>query len=87
MHCPTCARAMLNTSSQAFEDEKGAMTITRCRCRPCHETAEEIRLSAGYRGPGPMRIRYAVASQLAPQVTVPVRVGAKRGIHAYAGAN
>ena len=53
MHCPACHRAMLSTSSQAFEDEKGAMTITRWRCRPCHETAEEIRLSAGYRGPGP----------------------------------
>jgi len=87
MHCPACHRAMLSTSSQAFEDEKGAMTITRWRCRPCHETAEEIRLSAGYRGPGPMRIRYTVASQPAPQVTVPARVSAKRGIHAYAGAS
>ena len=85
MHCPACHRAMLNTSSQAFEDEKGAMTITRWRCRPCHQTAEEIRLSAGYRGPDPTRIRYAVASRPAPQVTVPARAGAKRGAHVYAG--
>jgi len=47
MHCPTCDRAMMSTSSQVFEDEKGAMTITRWHCRPCHETAEEIWLSAG----------------------------------------
>ena len=85
MHCPACHRAMLSTSSQAFEDEKGTMTITRWRCRPCHETAEEIWLSAGYRGPDPARIRYAVASRPAPQVTVPARVGTKRGMYAYAG--
>ena len=46
MHCPACRRAMVSTSSQVIEDEKGAMTITRWRCRPCHETAEEIWLSA-----------------------------------------
>jgi len=86
MYCPACHRAMLSTSSQAFEDEKGAMTVTRWRCRPCHETAEEIWLSAGYRGPDPTRIRYAVASRPSPQVTVPARAGAKRGTHAYAGA-
>lgn len=86
MHCPACHRAMVSTSSQVIEDEKGAMTITRWRCRPCHETAEEICLSAGYRGPDPTRIRYAVASQPAPQVTVPARAGAKRGTSAYAGA-
>ena len=86
MHCPTCDCAMVSTSSQMFEDEKGAMTITRWRCRPCHETAEEIWLSAGYRGPGPTQIRYAVASQPAPQVTVSARAKAKRGIYAYAGA-
>ena len=86
MHCPTCDRAMVSTSSQAFEDEKGAMTITRWRCRPCHETAEEIWLSAGYRGPDPMLIRYAVSSPL-PQVTVSARAGIKRGVHVYAGAN
>ena len=60
MHCPVCHRAMVSTSSQIIEDEKGAMTITRWRCRPCHETTEEIWLSAGYRGPDPTRIRYAV---------------------------
>jgi hypothetical protein len=86
MHCPTCHRAMVSTSSQAFEDEKGTMTITRWRCRPCHETAEEIRLSAGYRGPDPTRICYAVASHPVPHVTVPARAGATRRPHAYADA-
>ena len=86
MHCPACDRAMVSTRSQAFEDEKGAMTSTRWRCRPCHETAEEIWLSAGYRGPDPTLIRYAVSSRPAPQVTVPARARAKRGIYAYAGA-
>ena len=85
MHCPTCHCAMVSTSSQAFEDEKGTMTITRWRCRPCHETAEEIWLSAGYCGLNPARIRYAVASRPAPQVTVAARAGAKRGTYAYAG--
>jgi hypothetical protein len=77
---------MLSTSSQAFEDDKGAMTITRWRCRPCHETAEEIWLSGGYRGPDPTRIRYTVASQPALHVTVPMRAGAKRGTRADAVA-
>jgi transposase-like protein len=86
MHCPACDRAMVSTSSQAFQDEKGAMTITRWRCRPCHETAEEIWLSAGYRGPDPTRIRYAVASQPAHQAMVPAGARAKRGPYAYAGA-
>jgi len=85
MHCPGCHRAMLSTSSQAFEDEKGTMTITRWRCRPCHETAEEIWLSAGYRGPAPERISYAVASQSAPYVTAPAPAGVKRKTYAYAG--
>jgi hypothetical protein len=84
MHCPACHRAMVSTSSQAFEDEKGVMTITRWRCRPCHETAEEIWLSAGYCGPDPTRIRYALAST--PQITGPTRAGAKRRAYAYAGA-
>ena len=86
MHYPACDRLMLSTSRQAFEDEHGAMTMTRWRCRPCHETAEEIWLSAAYRGPAPIRIRYAVASQPAPHVTGPARAGAKRGTHAYADA-
>ena len=84
MYCPACDRAMVNTSSQAFEDEKGTMTMTRWRCRPCHETAEEIWLSAGYRGLDPTRIRYAVASQPAPHVTGPARAVAKRGTRADA---
>jgi transposase-like protein len=86
MHCPACHRAMLSTSSHVIEDENGAMTITRWRCRPCHETVEEIWLSAGYRGPDPTRIRHAVASQPAPQVTLPARADAKRRTPAYAGA-
>jgi len=86
MHCPTCHCAMVSTSSQVIEDEKGAMTITRWRCRPCHETAEEIWLSAGYRGPDPTRICYAVASRPASHVTVPRRAGVKRGTYTYAGA-
>ncbi len=61
MHCPSCDRMMRKTAGREVEDEHGAMTITRWRCRPCHETAEEIRLSPAYRGSGPMRIRYAVA--------------------------
>ena len=86
MHCPACHRAMLSTSSQVIEDEKGAMTITRWRCRPCHETAEEIWLSAGYRGPEPVRIRYAVVLQPASHATIRVRAVAKRGVHVHAGA-
>ena len=86
MRCPVCDRVMVSTSSQAFEDEKGAMTITRWRCRPCHETAEEIWLSAGYRGPDPTLIRYAVAPQPATNVTTPARQRGKRGTSAYAGA-
>ncbi len=84
MHCLACHRAMLSTSSQVVEDEKGAMTITRWRCRPCHETAEEIWLSAGYRGPDPTRICYAVGSQPLAQVSTVRRAGVKRSSHAYA---
>ncbi|HJS66373.1 MAG TPA: hypothetical protein VJ760_03475 [Nitrospiraceae bacterium] len=86
MHCPTCDRAMVSTSSQVFEDEKGVMTVMRWRCRPCHETAEEIWLSAGYRGPDPTRIRYAVASKPMSHVAVPARASAKRRAYACAGA-
>ena len=86
MHCPGCDRAMVSTSSQVLEDEKGAMTITRWRCRPCHETAEEIWLSAGYRGADPIRIRYAVTLQPGTKVTAPVRQSVKRGTYAYAGS-
>ena len=86
MRCLACHRAMVSTSSQVIEDEKGAMTITRWRCRPCHETAEEIWLSAGYRGPDPTRICYAVALQTASHVTVPARTVSKRRTHVYAGA-
>jgi transposase-like protein len=86
MHCPACDRAMVSTSSQVFEDEKGAMTITRWRCRPCHETAEEIWLSAGYRGPDPTWIRYAVAPQRKSDVTASARMRGMRGTSVYAGA-
>jgi len=60
MHCRACRRTMVSTSSQELRDEKGTMTITRWRCRPCHETAEEIRLGDGYQGPSPSCIRYTV---------------------------
>jgi hypothetical protein len=86
MHCLVCHRAMVSTSSQVIEDEKGAMTITRWRCRPCHETAEEIWLSAGYRGPDPTRICYAVAPQRESHVMMPARAASKRRTHVYAGA-
>lgn len=86
MYCRTCHCAMVSTSSQVIEDEKGAMTITRWRCRPCRETAEEIWISADYRGSAPPQIRYAIASRPAPHVTVPERADAKRGTFAYAGA-
>ncbi|HSF68425.1 MAG TPA: hypothetical protein VLA67_13470 [Nitrospiraceae bacterium] len=86
MHCPVCDRAMLSTSSQAFEDEKGAMTITRWRCRPCHETAEEIWLSAGYRGPDPARICYAAASLPMSQVIRSTRADGEKRDYAYASA-
>jgi transposase-like protein len=86
MHCPTCDCAMVSASSQVVEDENGAMTITRWRCRPCHETAEEIWLSAGYRGPDPILIRYAVSSQPAPQAPVAARTRVKGGAYAYACA-
>lgn len=63
MHCPACRCTMVSTSSQALEDEQGVMTVTRWRCRPCRETAEEIRLSAGYPRGSPASICYAVAGQ------------------------
>ena len=85
MHCLSCARAMVSTRSHTFEDEKGAMTMTRWRCRPGHETAEEIWLSASYCGSDPTWIRYAVASQPTPHVTTSVRADGKRGSHAYTG--
>ena len=86
MHCPACHRAMVSTSSQTFEDEKGAMTVTRWRCRLCHETAEEIWLSAGYRGHDPTRVYSAVASLPASYTPVSARAGAERGTYAYASA-
>ena len=86
MHCPACHRAMVSTSSQAIEDEKGAMTITRWRCRPCHETAEEIWMSAGYRGPDPTRIRYAVESPRARKASEHSFAAGRRGALAHAVA-
>ncbi len=84
MHCPTCRKAMLSTSSQEMQDERGAMTITRWRCRPCHETAEEIWISAGYRGPGPTTIRYAVAEQGRAAVSTRSHSSGRRGSSAHA---
>jgi len=62
------------------------MTITRWRCRPCHETAEEIWLSAGHCGADSRRIRYAVASQPSTQVLAPAFAGTKRRAQVYAVA-
>ena len=70
MRCPNCRKVMLSTSSQTLEDDRGAMTVTRWRCRPCHETAEEIWLSAGYRGSAPMTFRYSVAEPRKPDIAV-----------------
>ena len=83
MHCPHCRRKMISTSSQALEDEKGAMTITRWRCRPCHETAEEIWMSADYRGAEATRIRYAVAKPYDARIA---RRSPGRGVQTHAGA-
>jgi hypothetical protein len=84
--CRACHRAMVTTSSHVMEDEKGAMTITRWRCRPCHETAEEIWLSTGYSGPDPLRIRYEVAPpRRRCRIAPPARAAARRGSHVYAG--
>jgi len=86
MHCPTCKRTMLSTSSQEIQDNQGVMTITRWRCRPCHQTAEEIWLSSGYRGQAPMRIRYAVATLQGRKAPVRSFGGGRRGrpFHAVA---
>ena len=81
-----CNGTCVNDQFYDRGDEQGPLRLGAWRCRPCHETAEEIWLSAGYRGPDPTRICCLVASQPAPPVTVPVRAGAKRGTHAYAGA-
>ncbi len=87
MNCPSCHRAMMSSSYQLIEDENGAMTITQWRCRPCHETAEEILLSAGYRGLYPTRIRYAVALPLRQgQIVAPIRALTRKGKHANVGA-
>ncbi len=79
MVCPTCQRAMLSTSSQVFEEEKGAMTITRWCCRSCHETAEEMWSSTGYRGPSQAGIRYADTRPQRRRVPVVARPAATRG--------
>lgn len=84
MRCLSCNHMMLNTSCQEVQDDTGAMTITRWRCRLCHETAEEIWVSAGYRGPNPTSIRYAVADQRQPKIPTRSRGGSKRGSLAHA---
>ena len=87
MHCPTCRRTMTSTSSQEFQDDRGAMTVTRWRCRPCHETAEEIWLSAGYRGPGATTIRYAVADTAQRRTPARSFGDSKKVRHSYAGSS
>jgi hypothetical protein len=86
MHCPTCRRNMVSTSSQEIQDDNGAMTIICWRCRPCHETAEEILVSAGSRGASPMRIRYAVATPYERRVPARSFGGSRRGTPAHAVA-
>lgn len=86
MTCPTCRRAMLSSSCQEIQDDKGAMTVTRWRCRPCHETAEEIWISADFRGAVPRRICYAVASAVTPKQPVRSYGGSRRGALANAVA-
>jgi transposase-like protein len=86
MYCPSCRKVMLSTSSQEVQDGTGAMTVTRWRCSPCHETAEEIYLSAGYRGASPTRIRYAVADQYPRRMPIRSYGGNRGGATAYAVA-
>jgi hypothetical protein len=85
MHCPTCHRVMLCTSSQVTQGEQGIMTITRWRCRPCHETAEQIWLSAGDCGLEPTRIRYAVVPQRRRPILAAARAAVGRGVPADVG--
>ena len=84
MNCPTCRKAMLSTSCQEIQDETGAMTITRWRCSPCHESAEEIWISAGYTGASPRTISYAVASSRSRRIPARSYGGSRRGPIAHA---
>jgi len=86
MTCPTCRRAMLSSTCQEIQDDKGAMTVTRWRCRLCHETAEEIWISADYQGAMPRRICYAVASAVTRKQPVRPNGGSRRGTLAHAVA-
>lgn len=86
MHCPSCDRAMLRTGCQVIQDEKGAMTTTRWRCRPCHETAEEIRVRAGDGEQIPLRITYIVADPQGPKQPARSFGGSRRGPLAHAVA-
>ena len=86
MHCPSCRRVMMNIGRQRIEDGNEAMTVTRWRCRPCHETAEEIWLSADYRGSAPIRISYAVAAPQRHKTPVQSYGGSRRGILSHAVA-
>jgi hypothetical protein len=84
MHCPPCHRVMRSISNQVVEDEQGVMTITRGCCQPCHKTANEIWLSAGYRGPDPALIRYAIVPQRRRPILTAARAASERGIQPYA---
>ena len=84
MCCPSCDRMMSSTSRQEIQDENRAMTITRWRCRPCHETAEEIWIGAAYRGQDPIRISYAVATIQVRKSTARSFGGSRRGTLAHA---
>ncbi|MCE3224616.1 MAG: hypothetical protein K0S58_2796 [Nitrospira sp.] len=84
-----CNAMCVNDQVYDWIDEQSQLRVGawRWRCRPCHETVEEIWLSAGYRGPNPVRICYAVAPPLGQrQIALPACAAAGRGPHAYVGA-
>ncbi|WP_455243972.1 hypothetical protein [Petrachloros mirabilis] len=87
MTCPTCRRTMISSSCQEIQDDQGAMTITRWRCRPCHETAEEIWISANYRGSAPKQIRYMVGTSSVCKMPARSFGGSRRRAIAHAVAS
>lgn len=84
MHCPTCRRNMVSTSCQEIQDDNGDMTVTRWHCRPCHETAEEILVSAGAQGANPVRISYVVATPYERRTPARSFDGSRRGTLVHA---
>lgn len=84
MHCPMCARVMLNRSSQTIEEETDALTITSWRCHPCDQLYEEIWASKGYRGMQRRRLLYPVRSVKPPASAVMKRASRTRRVQAHA---